>query len=88
MVTRLACSEVCWFICGQLGVVLVDHHSVVLATMTGQVRQCGGCHDLLPLAVGGLLYLGVGKVENTDPQSTDHPLDPFHGPPDGPPQFL
>ena len=39
MVTWLVCSEVCWFICGQLRVVLADRHSVVfvLANRTGQV---------------------------------------------------
>ena len=38
------CFEVCWFIYGQLRVVLADHHSVVfvLANKAGQVRQCGG----------------------------------------------
>ena len=41
--------------------VLADHHSVVfvLANMAGQVWQCGGWHDLLSLAAGGLLYLEV-----------------------------
>ena len=39
MVTWLVCAEVCWFICGRLGVVLADHHSVVfvLANMAGQM---------------------------------------------------
>ena len=41
--------------------VLADSHSVVfvLANVAGQVRQCGEWHDLLPLAAGGLLYLGA-----------------------------
>ena len=41
MVTRFVCSEVCWFICGQLGVALADHFSVVfvLANMARQVQQ-------------------------------------------------
>ena len=59
VVTRLVCSEVCWFICGQLGVILAGRHSLVLvlADMAGQVRRRGGWRDL-PLATGGLLYLG------------------------------
>ena len=44
-----------------VGVVFGGCHYVVfvLANVAGQVRQCGEGHDLLPLAVGGLLYHGV-----------------------------
>ena len=48
------CSEVCWFICGQLVVVLAGYRSVVfvLANMAGWVRQCGGCGSV----VGGMTF--------------------------------
>ena len=59
MVTRLVCFEVCccFFFCGQLGVILADHRSVIfaLANIAEQVLQCGGRHDLIPLTAGGLL---------------------------------
>ena len=38
MVTRLVCSEVCWFICGQLGV-LADNHSVLFVLANRELKQ-------------------------------------------------
>ena len=36
---RLVCSEVYWFICGQLGVFLADHHSVVFVFANRDLKQ-------------------------------------------------